>query len=290
MLQLGIPPTPAVSSVKVKDMISEAALSDPLAKEPRARRAVYTVEEIPADGACYQNFDDLDLPVPENELAGYAVIDSAATETVCSLPALEALVKLKEAQDGKPMGLEVTQEPVKRLKFGNGEHAYASSYVLLDQMLGERRIQLGMFTLDVEGVPVLLGMKTLRRLKAIIDFDRCLVVFAAVNHHLAIGLRRSRTGHLLLNLTQDWLSQGVQLDHLGSELSLHPEILQAEIEENEALAAFTRNYCQYCDTLATEQPQQTTKQEHVLHSCRVRVLPKLSRQWTCAVRLCPHPV
>ena len=61
------------------------------------------------------------------------------------------------------MGLEVTREPVKRFKFGNGEHACASS-VLLDQVLGERKIQLGMFTLDVEGVPVLLGMKTLRRL------------------------------------------------------------------------------------------------------------------------------
>ena len=104
--------------------------------------------------------------------------------------------------------------------------------------LGSAKIQLGMFTLDVEGVPVLLGMKTLRRLKAIIDFDRCLVVFAAVNRNLAIGLRRSRAGHLLLNLTQDWLSQGVQLDQIGSELKLHPEILQAEIEENEGVSAF----------------------------------------------------
>ena len=199
---------------------------------------VYTVEEIPEEGQCFQNLGDTELPVPDEELSGYAVIDSGATETVCSLPALEALVKLKEARDGKPVGLEVTQEPVKRFKFGNGEHAYASSYVLLDQMLGERKIQLGMFTLDVEGVPVLLGMKTLRRLKAIIDFDRCLVVFAAVNPCLAIGLRRSRTGHLLLSLTQDWLSQGVHLDQLGSELNLHPEILQAEIEENETLTAF----------------------------------------------------
>ena len=199
---------------------------------------VYTVEEIPEEGECFQNFGDLDAPVSEEEMAGYAVIDSGATETVCSLPALESLVMLKEAQQGGTVGLEVTRDPVKRFKFGNGEHAYASSYVLLDQVLGERKIQLGMFTLDVEGVPVLLGMKTLRRLKAIIDFDRCLVVFAAVNPNLAIGLRRSRTGHLLLNLTQDWLSQGVQLDQIGSELKLHPEILRAEIEENEGVSAF----------------------------------------------------
>ena len=69
----------------------------------------------------------------------------------------------------------------------------------------------------------------------IIDFDRCLV---AVNPNLAIGLRWSRTGNLLLNLTQDWLSQGVQLDQLGSEQKLHPEILQAEIEENGSVSAF----------------------------------------------------
>ena len=199
---------------------------------------VYTVEEIHDDDACYQNLGEYDHFVPDEEMAGYAVIDSGATETVCSLPALESLVRIKEGQDGQAVGLEVTREPVKRFKFGNGEHAYASSYVLLDQMLGDRKIQLGMFTLDVEGVPVLLGMKTLRRLKAVIDFDRCLVVFAAVNPHLAIGLRRSRTGHMLLNLTQDWLSQGVHLDQVGSELHLHPEVLRAEIEENEGAAAF----------------------------------------------------
>ena len=124
---------------------------------------VYIVEEIPENGECFQNLGDLELPVLEEEMAGYAVIDSGATETVCSLPALECLVKLKENQEGMPVGLEVTREPVKRFKFGNGEHAYASS-VLLDQVLGERKIQLGMFTWDVEGVPVLLGMKTLRRL------------------------------------------------------------------------------------------------------------------------------
>ena len=199
---------------------------------------VFTVEEVPDTGECFQNLGDIEQPVPESEMAGYAVIDSGATATVCSVPALEALVNLKEVQHGKPVGLEVTREPVKRFKFGNGEHAYASSYVLLDQVLGERKIQLGMFTLDVEGVPVLLGMKTLRRLKAIIDFDRCLVVFAAVNPNLAIGLRRSRTGHLLLDLTQDWLSQGVHLDQIGSELKLHPEILCAEIKENEGVSAF----------------------------------------------------
>ena len=192
---------------------------------------MYTVEEVPEDGERFQNEANSDVPVPEDEMSGYAVIDSGATETVCSLPALESLIKIKETRDGKAVGLEVTQEPVKRFKFGNGEYAYASSYVLLDQMLGDRKIQLGVYTLDVEGVPVLLGMKTLRRLKAIIDFDRCLVVFAAVNPNLAIGLRRSRTGHLLLNLTQDWLSQGVQLDQLGSELRLSPEILQADIEK-----------------------------------------------------------
>ena len=90
-------------------------------------------------------------------------------------------------------------------------------------------------------------------MKAIIDFDRCLVVFAAVDPNLAIGLRRSRTGHLLLNLTQDWLSQGIPLDRLGSELKLRPEILCAEMAENEGVSAFMVVDAP-CDASPSEKP------------------------------------
>ena len=61
---------------------------------------VFTVEAVPEAGECFQNLGDMELPVSEEEMAGYAVINSGATETVCSLPALEALVKLKETRLG----------------------------------------------------------------------------------------------------------------------------------------------------------------------------------------------
>ena len=204
---------------------------------------VFAVEEILPEGECFGNEPSGGDVVPESELAGYAVIDSGATETVTSLPALEALVQLRQACSGEDLNLEVTQEPVKRFKFGNGEHAFASSYVLLEQVLGDTRVRLGMYTLDVVGVPILLGMKTLKRLKAVIDFSRCMVVFAAVDPGLAIGLRRSRSGHLLLNLTQDWLSQGIRLDRTSSELTMNPPILCADSEENEVNAIFMTAEC-----------------------------------------------
>ena len=73
--------------------------------------------------------------------------------------------------------------------------------------------------MDVMGVPLLLGIKSLRRLKAVLDFDRCVAVFAAVDAGLAIHLKRSRSGHMLIDLKGDWLAEGTRLDNLPQQLS-----------------------------------------------------------------------
>ena len=73
--------------------------------------------------------------------------------------------------------------------------------------------------MDVTGVPVLLGIKSLRRLKAVLDFDRCVAVFAAVDAGLAIHLKRSRSGHMLIDLKGDWLAEGTRLDNLPQQIS-----------------------------------------------------------------------
>ena len=61
------------------------------------------------------------------DLAGFAVIDSGATETVCSLPALEALMLARRETSGYDEQVQVTDEPPKRFKFGNGVHSYSAS-------------------------------------------------------------------------------------------------------------------------------------------------------------------
>ncbi|CAE7347134.1 RE1 [Symbiodinium sp. KB8] len=181
--------------------------------------AIEAIDVTPASSGIFQTTAEDPRIVPDNELAGYAVIDSGATETVASLPALEALMSLRSRLKGYAEPVVVTDIPAKRFKFGNGEHAYSSSFILLPQTVGEQAVQLGVFTMDVTGVPLLLGIKSLRRLKAVLDFDRCVAVFAAVDAGLAIHLKRSRSGHMLIDLKGDWLAEGTRLDNLPQQIS-----------------------------------------------------------------------
>ena len=151
---------------------------------------------------------------PSEDLSGYAVLDSGATETVASLPALEALMRVRQGSGGAVSsdGFQVLDQPPKKFKFGNGEFAVSSSFLLLPQQIGEHHVDLGVYTLDVVGVPVLIGIKTMMRLHAVVDFAHCRAVFAAVDAGLVVPLRRSRSGHLLVSLKDNWLQQGHRLD------------------------------------------------------------------------------
>ena len=94
-------------------------------------------------------------------------------------------------------------------------------------------MQLGVFTMDVTGVPLLLGIKSLRRLQAVLDFDRSVAVFAAVDPGLAIHLKRSRSGHMLIDLKGDWLAEGTRLESLPLQIAS-----PGPVEENYVEAAF----------------------------------------------------
>ena len=158
---------------------------------------------------------------PEN--AGFGIIDCGATETVGSLPALESLMQARFQLNGRTEEVEVSAAPPKRFKFGNGTFSMSSSCVLVPQSVGELQLRLQLYTLDCEGVPILIGMRTLRRLKAVVDFSKCLAIFVAVNPNLAIPLRRSKTGHLLIDLRGDWMQQGFRMDDIPPHLQLDDE-------------------------------------------------------------------
>ena len=49
-------------------------------------------------------------------------------------------------------------------RFGNGGVQYSSSYVTVPQRLGDQVVRLGMFTIDAEKVPILVGIKTFTKL------------------------------------------------------------------------------------------------------------------------------
>ena len=84
--------------------------------------------------------------------------------------------------------------------------------VLVPQKLGENSVMLGMFTLDAEKVPILIGMRTLDRLGAVIDVSGCWMVLSNVAPDLKIPLGKSKAGHLLVDLRTDWLTMGQPLE------------------------------------------------------------------------------
>lgn len=154
--------------------------------------------------------------VTENEIiydtAGYGVLDIGATETVTSLESLEKLLHLRrERGNDDPGALRVVANGRKPFRFGNGEVQTSESFILLRQHLGKRSIYLGMYTLNVEKVPILVGVKTLTKLGAIIDVKGQCMVLTSVDENTKIPLKKSSSGHLLVDLTQNWLNDGQPL-------------------------------------------------------------------------------
>ncbi|CAE7912341.1 unnamed protein product, partial [Symbiodinium necroappetens] len=172
---------------------------------------IYAIQEDGAEGEIFSQD-------PSEDLSGYAVLDSGATETVASLPALEALMKVRQGSGGTVSsdGFQVLDQPPKKFKFGNGEFAVSSSFLLLPQQIGEHHVDLGVYTLDVVGVPVLIGIKTMMRLHAVVDFAHCRAVFAAVDAGLVVPLRPS----FGRKDRPTWTASRHDLTRLGSETAV----------------------------------------------------------------------
>ena len=59
-------------------------------------------------------------------------------------------------------------------------------------------------TLDVEGVPILVSIKTLKRLGAVIDFSRGVCIFQTFSEQ-AFYLKEASSGHDMIDLTRGLL-------------------------------------------------------------------------------------
>ncbi len=79
------------------------------------------------------------------------------------------------------------------------------------QSLGQHSIAVGVYTLEASQVPILLGIKTLKKLGAVLDCQRGVMVLKAVDYELVVPLRCSVTGHLLVDLCSNWLEGGSKL-------------------------------------------------------------------------------
>ncbi|CAK9101989.1 unnamed protein product [Durusdinium trenchii] len=106
----------------------------------------------------------LSSEVLQPELQGYGVLDTGATESVSSLAALEFIHLRRTELLGHGNHVTVIPGPQKMFRFGNGSLQFSESYVHLKQTVGPHEIDLGVFTLDSKGVPLLIGVRTLERL------------------------------------------------------------------------------------------------------------------------------
>ena len=136
------------------------------------------------------------------ERLGYAVLDTGATETVGSLEAIEFISQQRLKHFG-PEEIGVDPKRRKRFKFGNAEEKYAESFVLLPQTVNGNKTTLGVYTLDVPGVPILFGVKTMWRLGAVINVRNMTIEFTRIFPGTMIPLVRGQNGHLMLNLCAD---------------------------------------------------------------------------------------
>ena len=149
--------------------------------------------------------------ISDPHLRGHAVLDTGATETVTSLAALEAIHHRRTELLGHSDHIEVVPGPCKVFRFGNGMTQSSESFVNIKQQVGSHEIKLGAYTIDATGVPLLLGIRTLERLGAILDTKQGFLVMKTVDPTLIIPLKRSPTGHLLLDLCSNWLDGGAKI-------------------------------------------------------------------------------
>ena len=143
------------------------------------------------------------------ETAGFGVLDIGATETVGSLEAIEKLCQLRGPHHAKE--IKVIPHGQKSFRFGNNQVQRSESYIVVPQQIGQQWLQLGIFTLDVGQIPILIGVKTLTKLGAILDVAGQWMVLSRVCPGLKVPLRRSAAGHLLVDLTNDWMVSGKPL-------------------------------------------------------------------------------
>ena len=141
--------------------------------------------------------------------AGYGVIDGGATKTLGSVHAVEALMECNRAKHGSDGVTLVDPENRPVFGFGNSSQDQCLSTAHMRLTADQKPGMLQIHTLDKGEGPILISIKTLRSLKAVIDFENDLMVLRALDASKAIPLERSAAGHQLLPLSEDLFERAI---------------------------------------------------------------------------------
>ncbi|CAE6969386.1 RE2 [Symbiodinium sp. CCMP2592] len=146
------------------------------------------------------------LTTQEAVSQGLCVVDGGATQTVGSVAAVEAILAMNKKKHGSNRLTAVSTSDPPTFSFGNSTENKCLSTASLKVSAGGNPGELRIHTLDHGQSPVLLSVEALRNLGAIIDFKADLVAFRHLDVNRIIPLGRSKTGHQLLPLTDDWMA------------------------------------------------------------------------------------
>eukprot|EP00435_Cladocopium_sp_Y103_P064584 s563_g26.t1 len=205
------------------------------------------------------------LAVMSQEFPGHAVIDSGATESIASFEALEEIMNMRFQRFGQED--LVVHSKQKRFKFGNGETKMAESFIELPQTLGGQSVRLGVHTLDAPGVPLLISVKTLTRLRAVVDFEDATICFKPMSSGRWIPLKRARNGHLLLDLTQDWLGDNKNFHSASNTAAVSNDSSdKSRVQYKVADSSAGIHMCESC-TLSSPCHDSREVESHVLGIC-----------------------
>ena len=154
---------------------------------------------------------------------GYGVIDGGATKTLGSVVALEAVMKQNVSKMGTSgiKGVDTNNRPT--FGFADSGEARCISTVELGLQANGQAGSLRVHALNKGTGPILISVSTLRTLGAIIDFSSDLMVLRNLDPYKVIPLKRSSTGHQLMNLTEDLFRDATTVQTAIPSLASHVE-------------------------------------------------------------------
>ena len=133
---------------------------------------------------------------------GKGIIDGGATSSVGSTEAIERVRHLQWQQTGKDV-IEILPDERPSFKFGDNGKLTCVSTAQIEVPVNGNPGQLQVHLHDRAGQPVLISVKSLRKLGAIIDFDADTMILKHVAPNKVIPLERAASGHQLFPLVED---------------------------------------------------------------------------------------
>ena len=110
------------------------------------QKGAYWVEMLTSSSLNFIGMAQQAMDMLIHDTTGFGVLDLGATETVGSLEALEGLMLRRGIEE--PLQVFSGEEAIKPFRFGNGAVQFSASFCMIPQRLGDKQVQLGVYTLD----------------------------------------------------------------------------------------------------------------------------------------------